>query len=78
MTFLNYRFSTAPMMERTDRHWRVFARTLTQKALLYTEMVTAPALIHGNLDRLTQHSTAGISSGIAGRRIGPRRALQGY
>ena len=45
------------MMERTDRHWRVFARTLTQKALLYTEMVTAPALIHGNLDRLTQHST---------------------
>ena len=57
MPFLNHRFSTAPMMERTDRHWRVFARTLTQKALLYTEMVTAPALIHGNLDRLTQHST---------------------
>ena len=57
MTFLNYRFSTALMMERTDRHWRVFARTLTQKALLYTEMVTAPALVHGNLDRLTQHST---------------------
>ncbi|HAY54420.1 MAG TPA: tRNA dihydrouridine(20/20a) synthase DusA, partial [Gammaproteobacteria bacterium] len=31
-----FRFSTAPMMEWTDRHWRMFARTLTQKALLYT------------------------------------------
>ena len=50
------RFSTAPMMEWTDRHWRVFARGLTRKALLYTEMVTAPALIHGDLDRLTAHS----------------------
>ncbi|MBU26228.1 MAG: tRNA dihydrouridine(20/20a) synthase DusA [Gammaproteobacteria bacterium] len=56
MKFSNYRFSTAPMMEWTDRHWRMFARTLTRKALLYTEMVTAPALIHGNLERLTQHS----------------------
>ena len=51
-----HRFSTAPMMEWTDRHWRVFARGLTKKALLYTEMVTAPALIHGDLDRLTAHS----------------------
>ena len=46
------------MMEWTDRHWRVFARTLTQKALLYTEMVTAQALIHGDLERLTAHSPA--------------------
>lgn len=50
------RFSTAPMMEWTDRHWRVFVRALTRKALLYTEMVTAPALIHGDLERLTAHS----------------------
>ena len=37
-TRVNYsprRFSTAPMMEWTDRHWRVFARGLTRKALLY-------------------------------------------
>ena len=46
------------MMEWTDRHWRVFARTLTRKALLYTEMVTAQALIHGDLERLTEHSPA--------------------
>jgi len=53
-----FRFSTAPMMEWTDLHWRVFARTLTRRALLYTEMVTAPALIHGDLERLTEHSVA--------------------
>jgi len=46
------------MMEWTDRHWRAFARTLTKKALLYTEMVTAPALIYGDLERLTEHSSA--------------------
>ena len=53
-----FRFSTAPMMEWTDRHWRVFVRTLTRKALLYTEMITAQALIHGDLERLTEHSPA--------------------
>lgn len=51
-----YRYSTAPMMDWTDRHWRVFARMLTRHALLYTEMVTAPALIHGNLAYLTAHA----------------------
>lgn len=45
-------------MEWSNRHWRMFARTLTRKALLYTEMVTAPALIHGDLERLTAHSIA--------------------
>jgi tRNA-dihydrouridine synthase A len=44
------------MMEWSDRHWRVFVRTLTKKALLYTEMVTAPALLHGDLEKLTEHS----------------------
>ena len=44
------------MMDWSDRHWRVFARTLTKKALLYTEMVTASALVHGDLEKLTEHS----------------------
>ena len=44
------------MMEWTDRHWRRFARLLTRHALLYTEMVTAKALIHGNLEQLTAHT----------------------
>lgn len=39
-------------MEWTDRHCRVFHRCLTRHARLYTEMVTAPAVIHGDRDRL--------------------------
>jgi tRNA-dihydrouridine synthase A len=44
------------MMEWTDRHWRRFARCLTKRALLYTEMVTAQALIHGRIEQLIEHS----------------------
>jgi tRNA-dihydrouridine synthase A len=40
------------MMEWTDRHCRYFHRQLTRRALLYTEMVTAPAIIHGKRERL--------------------------
>lgn len=40
------------MMEWTDRHCRYFHRQLTRNALLYTEMVTAEAVIHGRRDRL--------------------------
>ena len=45
-------FAVAPMMEWTDRHCRAFHRTLTKHSLLYTEMVTALAVIHGDRDRL--------------------------
>ena len=41
------RFSIAPMMDWTTRDYRVFARTLTRQALLYTEMVTTGAILHG-------------------------------
>lgn len=47
-----HRFCIAPMMDWTDRHCRVFHRQLTRHALLYTEMVTAPAVIHGDRARL--------------------------
>ena len=47
-----HRFSVAPMMDWTDRHCRMFHRLLTQRALLYTEMVTADAVIHGDRARL--------------------------
>jgi tRNA-dihydrouridine synthase A len=40
------------MMEWTDRHCRMFHRTLTRRAMLYTEMVTAAAVIHGDRERL--------------------------
>ncbi len=45
-------FAVAPMMEWTDRHCRYFHRQLTRRAWLYTEMVTASAILFGNRDRL--------------------------
>lgn len=47
-----FRFSVAPMMDWTDRHCRAFHRALTRHALLYTEMVTSKAVIHGDRERL--------------------------
>jgi tRNA-dihydrouridine synthase A len=47
-----HRFSVAPMMDWTDRHCRYFHRQLTGRALLYTEMVTTGAVIHGDRARL--------------------------
>ena len=46
------RLSVAPMMDWTDRHCRYFHRLLAPHALLYTEMVHANAVLHGDLDHL--------------------------
>ena len=46
------RLSVAPMMDWTDRHCRAFHRLMSARALLYTEMVTAPAILHGDRERL--------------------------
>jgi len=46
------KFSVAPMMEWTDRHCRFFHRLLTRRALLYTEMLTTGAVLHGDRRRL--------------------------
>ncbi|MEJ1158177.1 tRNA dihydrouridine(20/20a) synthase DusA [Prosthecomicrobium sp. N25] len=58
MTFPDPRFSVAPMMDWTDRHCRVFHRLLTRRALLYTEMVTSAAVVHGDKPRLLGFSAA--------------------
>lgn len=50
-TALNRRFSVAPMMDYTDRYCRYFHRLLSKETLLYTEMVTTGALIHGDRQR---------------------------
>ncbi len=50
--FPDPRFSVAPMMDWTDTWCRRFHRLLTRRALLYTEMVHANAVIHGDRDRL--------------------------
>ena len=46
-----YRFCVAPMLDWTDRHERYFLRLLSQRARLYTEMVTTGALIYGDAER---------------------------
>ncbi len=45
------RLSVAPMMDWTDRHCRYFHRQITQHTLLYTEMITTGALLHGDVPR---------------------------
>ncbi|MCH8466420.1 MAG: tRNA dihydrouridine(20/20a) synthase DusA [Roseinatronobacter sp.] len=52
------RLSCAPMMDWTDRHCRFFHRQLSQHVQLYTEMVTAPALVRGGAVHLLQHDPA--------------------
>src|SRR5690606_10044003 len=49
---LDRRLSVAPMMDWTDRHFRYLLRLAAPRTLLYTEMVTAAALLHGPADRL--------------------------
>jgi tRNA-dihydrouridine synthase A len=52
MTFSAHRFCVAPMIDWTDRHCRYFHRLLTRRALLYTEMITTHAILHGDRDHL--------------------------
>lgn len=49
------RFSVAPMMDWTDRWCRRFHRLLTRRALLYTEMLHANAVVHGDRAHLLRH-----------------------
>lgn len=49
---LSHRFCVAPMMDWSDRHCRAFHRAFTKRALLYTEMVTADAVLHGDRPKL--------------------------
>src|SRR5215211_1044321 len=51
-SYNDFRLAVAPMMDWTDRHCRFLHRQLTRRALLYTEMVVADAIIHGQRDRL--------------------------
>ena len=52
MTHPAHRLSVAPMMDWTDRNCRAFHRALTRRTLLYTEMVTTGAVLHGPRERL--------------------------
>lgn len=63
MLMPNRRLSVAPMMDYTDRHARYLLRQISRQTLLYTEMMTAAALVHGDAERLlafdeTEHPVA--------------------
>ena len=58
------RLSVAPMMDWTDRHCRHFHRHIAPDALLFSEMVTAEAVIHGDRDRLLGQAPEDIADGI--------------
>ncbi|NOS89579.1 MAG: tRNA dihydrouridine(20/20a) synthase DusA [Methylococcaceae bacterium] len=56
--FTAHRFCVAPMLDWTDRHCRYFHRLLSQHAMLYTEMVTTGALLHGDRERFLAFNKA--------------------
>ena len=56
--FIVGRLSVAPMMDWTDRHCRAFHRAFTRRALLYTEMITTGAVLHGPRERLLAFGAA--------------------
>jgi tRNA-dihydrouridine synthase A len=58
MKDLDRRIAVAPMMDYTDRHCRYFLRLLSPGALLYTEMVTAAAIVRGDAERLLTFDAA--------------------
>lgn len=49
------KLSVAPMMDWTDRNCRVFHRMMSRRTLLYTEMVTAAAIVHGDRGKLLDY-----------------------
>jgi tRNA-dihydrouridine synthase A len=59
-----WRISVAPMMDCTDRHCRYFLRLLTPRVRLYTEMITAAAIVHGMTDRLLRFDPSERPVGI--------------
>ncbi|NNU15443.1 tRNA dihydrouridine(20/20a) synthase DusA [Parvularcula sp. ZS-1/3] len=59
MTLPPHTFSVAPMIDWTDRYCRFFHRQMTRRALLFTEMVTAEAILNGDRDRLLSYDHEG-------------------
>ena len=55
-TKINLPLSIAPMMDRTDRHYRYLMRQISRRTLLYTEMITSQAIIHGDRAKLLDFS----------------------
>ena len=53
---LNRRFCVAPMMTHTDRHFRYLLRLISKHTMLYTEMLTTGAIIHGDAEHFLAYN----------------------
>jgi len=56
MSSNDHRFCIAPMMKKTDRHFRFLARQFTKKSMLYTEMIHSNAILKGDKEKLLSFS----------------------
>ena len=74
---IDRRICVAPMMDYTDRHCRYLLRLLSPRSLLYTEMVTAHARVHGHLDRLLGFDHLEHHVALLKERRGRRERLTG-
>ena len=72
----SHRFCVAPMMEWTDRHCRYFLRLISRRTFLYTEMVTAEAVLHGNRERVLGFSPEEHPVGLQLGGSDPRRLAE--
>src|SRR5438132_13726453 len=70
------KFAIAPMMEWTDRHCRFFHRLLTCRALIYTEMITTGAVLHGDRTRLLAYDPAEHPVGLQLGGSDPRKLAE--
>ncbi len=61
---IDHKFSVAPMMAHTDRHFRYLLRLLSVRSMLYTEMLTTGALLHGNTEKYARFNEAERPVGI--------------
>ncbi len=61
---MNHPLSIAPMLDRTDRHYRYMMRQISSKTLLYTEMITAAAIVFGNQARHLDYSSTELPLAI--------------
>ena len=61
---IDHKFSVAPMMSHTDRHFRYLLRLLSGHSMLYTEMLTTGALLHGNTEKYARFNEAERPVGI--------------
>ena len=73
---IDHKLSIAPMMDHTDKHFRYLIRLLTKYSVLYTEMITTGALIHGNYKQFLEYNSDEHPIGIQLGGNNPKELLE--